>query len=42
MWRVLILLCAAPAWADSVVATRSIPAGTVISAEDVTLVAMDI
>lgn len=42
MWRVLILLCAAPAWADSVVATRSIPAGTVISAEDVALVAMDI
>ena len=42
MWRFLILLCAAPAWADSVVATRSIPEGAVISAEDVTLVAMDI
>lgn len=42
MWRFLILLCAAPAWADSVVATRSIPPGAVISAEDVTLVAMDI
>jgi len=42
MWRFLILICAAPAWADSVVATRSIPPGAVISAEDVTLVAMDI
>jgi flagella basal body P-ring formation protein FlgA len=42
MWRFLILLCASPAWADSVVATRSIPPGAVISAEDVTLVAMDV
>jgi flagella basal body P-ring formation protein FlgA len=42
MWRFLILLCASPAWADSVVATRSIPPGAVISAEDVTLVAMEI
>jgi flagella basal body P-ring formation protein FlgA len=42
MWRFLILLCAAPAWADSVVATRSILPGAVISAEDVTLVDMEI
>lgn len=42
MWRLLFLLCAAPAWADSVVATRNIPPGGIVSAEDVTLVAMEI
>ncbi len=42
MWRILPFICAWPAWADSVVATRSILQGAVITAEDVTLVAMDI
>jgi flagella basal body P-ring formation protein FlgA len=42
MWRVLLLFCAVPALADSVVATRNIRAHSLLSAEDVTLVPMDI
>jgi len=42
MWRIVLCLAASPALADSLVATRPIRALTVISAEDVTLVAADI
>lgn len=42
MWRVIPFVLAWPVWADSVVATRPIAAGAIISAEDVTLVSMDI
>ncbi|MES2435831.1 MAG: flagellar basal body P-ring formation chaperone FlgA [Pseudomonadota bacterium] len=42
MWRILLIFSAFPALADSVVATRTIRAHSVLSAEDVTLVAMDI
>lgn len=42
MWRMILLLGAWPAWAESVVATRSLPPGAQIRAEDVTLVDMDI
>jgi flagella basal body P-ring formation protein FlgA len=46
MWRVLLLFLALPSAAQtgptSVVATRDIAVGAVVSAEDVTLVAMDI
>lgn len=42
MWRFLLILLAFPALADSVVATRTIRAHSLLSAEDMTLVAMDI
>jgi flagella basal body P-ring formation protein FlgA len=42
MWRILPFLLAWPVWADSVVATRPIAAKSVIAAEDITLVSMDI
>ena len=42
MWRLLFLFCACPALAESVVATRTLVPGAQISAEDVTLVAMEI
>jgi flagella basal body P-ring formation protein FlgA len=43
MWRVLlVLLVAAPAQAESVVATRTIRAQTVIGPEDLTLVAAEL
>ena len=40
MWRFLLLFLPFPALADSVVATRTIRAHSLLSAEDVTLVAM--
>ncbi|MDZ7906076.1 MAG: flagellar basal body P-ring formation chaperone FlgA [Cypionkella sp.] len=42
MWRVVFAFLAGPALADSVVATRPIAANATVSADDVTLVAMDI
>ncbi len=42
MWKFALMFLAQPAFADSVVTTRAIAAGAVISAEDVTLVAMEI
>lgn len=43
MWRVfLCLMAAGPALADSVVATRPIAARAIVTADDVTLVAMEI
>ncbi len=42
MWRFFLILLAFPALADSVVATRTIRAHSLLSAEDMTLVAMDI
>ena len=42
MWRVLLLLAASPALAESVVATRTIRAQTLIAPEDVTTVAADL
>jgi len=42
MWRVLLLLAASPALAESVVATRTIRAQTVLTREDVTTVAADL
>jgi len=42
MWRILLFLAAAPAFADSLVAIRPIRALSVINADDVTLVEADI
>lgn len=42
MWRVILLLLAQPALADSIVATRTIRAQTVIGPDDVTVVAADV
>ena len=42
MWRVLLILAPFPVLADSLVATRVIKAQTQLTAEDMTLVAMDI
>lgn len=42
MWRILLIFFALPALADSVVATRTIRAQTALTAEDLTLVAMEI
>lgn len=42
MWRVILLLMASPVLADSLVATRTIRAQTVIGPEDLTLVAADL
>lgn len=42
MWRILVLILPCPALADSLVATRIIKPQTELTAEDVTLVAMDI
>ena len=42
MWRVVLILAAGPVWADSLVATRPIRALSVLTAEDVTLVAAEI
>jgi flagellar basal body P-ring formation protein FlgA len=42
MWRLALILLPLPALADSVVATRTIRAHTVLTAEDITVVAMDI
>ena len=42
MWRLFLIFVAVPALADSVVATRTIRAHSLLSAEDMTLVAMDI
>ena len=42
MWRMLPFLLGLPAFADSVVATRTIRAQTEVTAEDLTLVAMEI
>lgn len=42
MWRFALILLPLPAWADSLVATRVIRAQTVITAEDITLVAADL
>lgn len=42
MWRLFLIVLATPAFADSVVATRAIAASAVVTAEDVTLVAMEI
>lgn len=42
MWRIVLLFAACPALADSLVATRTIRAQTELTAEDLTLVAMDI
>ena len=42
MWRILLILAPFPALADSLVATRVIRAQTELTAEDMTLVAMDI
>ena len=42
MWRLVLCLLAGPVWADSVIATRPIAAHAIITAEDVTTVAMDI
>ncbi len=42
MWRAMLFLLATPAVADSVVATRTVPAEAIVTAEDITLVAMDI
>ncbi|GLS85190.1 flagella basal body P-ring formation protein FlgA [Cypionkella aquatica] len=42
MWRFLLIFLAFPALADSVVATRTIRAHSLLTADDMTLVAMDI
>ena len=42
MWRLLLVLIPAQAMADSVVATRTIRAQTVLTSEDMTLVAAEI
>ena len=42
MWRILLCLMPLPALADSLVATRTIRAQTTLSADDMTLVSMDI
>lgn len=42
MWRMLLLLFASPVLAESVVATRTIRAQTLIAAEDLTLVSADL
>jgi flagella basal body P-ring formation protein FlgA len=42
MWRIVLCFLASPAVADSVVATRAIPANAIIRAEDVTMVDMQI
>lgn len=42
MWRWALILLPLPALADSVVATRTIRAHSVLTAEDMTLVAMEI
>ena len=42
MWRLLLILLPIPALAESVVATRTIRAHSLLSAEDMTLVAMEI
>lgn len=42
MWRIILILAPFPALADSLVATRVIKAQTELTAEDMTLVAMDI
>ena len=42
MWRLLFLLAASPVLAESVVATRTIRAHTLIAPEDVTTVAADL
>lgn len=42
MWRLALILVPLPVLADSLVATRVIPAQAVIAAEDVTLVAADL
>lgn len=42
MWRWALILLPLPALADSVVATRTIRPHTVLTADDLTLVAMDI
>jgi flagella basal body P-ring formation protein FlgA len=42
MWRLALILLPLPALADSVVATRTIRAHTILTADDITLVAMDI
>ena len=39
MWRLLLLVAAAPAFAENVVATRTIRANTLIAAEDLSLAA---
>lgn len=42
MWRIFLILAPFPVLADSLVATRVIKAQTQLTAEDMTLVAMDI
>ncbi len=42
MWRLALILLPLPALADSVVATRTIRAHTILTSDDITLVAMDI
>ena len=42
MWRLVLLVLAQPALADSLVATRTIRAQTVIGPDDVTVVAADV
>ncbi|MDZ4276684.1 MAG: flagellar basal body P-ring formation chaperone FlgA [Erythrobacter sp.] len=42
MWRFALILLPLPALADSVIATRTIRAHSLLSAEDMTLVAMEI
>lgn len=42
MWRLALILLPLPALADSVVATRTIRAHTLLTAEDITMVAMEI
>lgn len=42
MWRFLLLMLAAPAQADSLVAAHMIRANTIIGADDVTMIAKDI
>jgi len=42
MWRMLLLMMASPVLADSVVATRTIRANTLIELEDLTLVSADL
>ena len=42
MWRICLILAAAPVFGDSLVATRPIRAQSLISAEDVTLVEAEI
>ncbi len=42
MWRIFLFMLALPACADSLVATRTIRPQTTLTADDLTLVAMDI